>query len=143
MLFILLFMHFWICHNGGLNNKIDNLHERALRQVFHEKKWFWNFIERRQICINLYKKSSIFSYWNTQSKEWSYSWNHERNFVFQQNQSGNHLAQSSMRTTLNGIDCMFLSCHVRISEWTHTLELPECRGTPYLKQARNLKFKWL
>ena len=24
-------------------------------------------------------------------------------------------------------DCMFLSCH--ISEWIHTLELPECQGT--------------
>ena len=39
--------------------------------------------------------------------------------------------------------CMFLSCHVRIWEWIHTLQLPECQGTPCSKQARNLKFKWL
>ena len=38
---------------------------------------------------------------------------------------------------------MFLSCHVRVSEWIHTLYLPECQGTPCSKQARNLKFKWL
>ena len=38
---------------------------------------------------------------------------------------------------------MFLSCHVRISEWIHTLQLPGCWGTPCSKQARNLKFKWL
>ena len=40
-------------------------------------------------------------------------------------------------------DCMFLSCHVRISEWIHTLYLPEWQGTPCLKQAQYLKFKWL
>ena len=37
-------------------------------------------------------------------------------------------------------DCMFLSCHVRVSEWIHTLWLPGCQGTPCSKQARNLKF---
>ena len=35
------------------------------------------------------------------------------------------------------IDCMFLSCHVPVSEWTHTLWLPECQGTPCSKQVRN------
>ena len=38
---------------------------------------------------------------------------------------------------------MFLSCHIRVSKWIHTLWLPECQGTPCSKQARNLKFKWL
>ena len=40
-------------------------------------------------------------------------------------------------------DCMLLSCHVRISEWTHTLYLPERQGTPCSKQAQYLEFKWL
>ena len=26
-----------------------------------------------------------------------------------------------------GFDCMFLSCHVGLSEWIHTLWLPKCR----------------
>ena len=39
--------------------------------------------------------------------------------------------------------CMSLSCHVRVWEWIHTLQLPECQGTPCSKQARNLKVKWL
>ena len=26
-------------------------------------------------------------------------------------------------------DCKFLSCHVRVSEWIHTLYFPECQGT--------------
>ena len=32
-------------------------------------------------------------------------------------------------------DCMFLSCHICISERTYTLYLPECQGTPCSKQA--------
>ena len=32
-------------------------------------------------------------------------------------------------------DFMFLSCHVRVSERIHTLQLPECQGTPWSKQA--------
>ena len=47
-----------------------------------------------------------------------------------------------MSTYLYGaFDCMFLlSCHVRVSEWIHTLQLPECKGTPCSKQERYLKF---
>ena len=40
-------------------------------------------------------------------------------------------------------DCMFLSRHVRISEWIQTLFLPKCQGTPCSKQVRDLKFKCL
>ena len=43
----------------------------------------------------------------------------------------------------NACDCMFLSCHVHVSEWIHTLQLPECQETPCLKQVQYLKFKWL
>ena len=38
-------------------------------------------------------------------------------------------------------NCMFLSCHVRVSEWIYTLYFPECQGTPCSKQARYLKFR--
>ena len=41
------------------------------------------------------------------------------------------------------IDCMFLPCRVRVSEWICTLYLPDCQGTPCSKQVRCLKFKWL
>ena len=39
--------------------------------------------------------------------------------------------------------CMFLWCHVPILEWIHTLQLPECWGTLWAKQARFLKSRWL
>ena len=40
-------------------------------------------------------------------------------------------------------DCMFLSCHVCVSEWIQVLYLPECQGTPCSKQVQYLKFTWL
>ena len=47
----------------------------------------------------------------------------------------NHLAKLAkwlscvLSTCLYGaFDCMFLSCHVRILEWIHTLYLAECQG---------------
>ena len=38
------------------------------------------------------------------------------------------------------VDCMFLSCHVRVSQYIYTLFLPECQGTPSSKKGQYLKF---
>ena len=38
---------------------------------------------------------------------------------------------------------MFLLYQVCVSEWIHILLLPECQGTPYSKQTRYWKLKWL
>ena len=40
-------------------------------------------------------------------------------------------------------DCMFLSCHVRVSEWIHTIYLSEYKGNLCSKHTQYLKFKWL
>ena len=32
-------------------------------------------------------------------------------------------------------DCMLLSCHLGVSEWIYILYMPECQGTPCLKQV--------
>ena len=40
------------------------------------------------------------------------------------------------------IDCMFLSCHVRISEWIHFTVTWMSRSS-LLEAGGNLKFKWL
>ena len=62
----------------------------------------------------------------------------------------NHLAQLAkwlscvVSTYLYGaFDCMFFLSHVRVWEWIRTLQLPECQGTPFSKQASYLKIKWL
>ena len=40
-------------------------------------------------------------------------------------------------------DCVFLSFHVPMSEWIHTLYLPECQESLCWKQAQYLKSKWI
>ena len=62
----------------------------------------------------------------------------------------NHLAKlakwlsCAVSTYLYGaFDCMFLSCHVRVWEWIHTLQSHECQGTNCSKQAPYLNIKWL
>ena len=39
-------------------------------------------------------------------------------------------------------NCMLLSCHPRVSQWSTLYSLPECQGTPCLKQVPYLKFNW-
>ena len=43
----------------------------------------------------------------------------------------------------NAFDYMFLSYHIHVLEWIHTLYLPECKEIPYLKQVQSLTFKWM
>ena len=83
---------------------------------------------------------------------WSLSGNYGRRSYNRLNRKRtlNHLAKLTkglgyvvsiyMYGSLNSI---LLSCQVRISEWIHTLYLPECQGTPCSKQAWYLKFMWL
>ena len=66
------------------------------------------------------------------------------------NQNLKHLAKRSKSLSCvvdiylwNVFDCMLWSCHVRASEWIHTLKLPEYQETPCLKQVRYLKIKCL
>ena len=80
---------------------------------------------------------------NLSDCKWTRTHNH---LVFKR--TLNHLAKLGkwlscvLSTYLYGeFDCMFLSCHVRVSEWIHTLGLLECQGSPCSKQARNLKIR--
>ena len=66
------------------------------------------------------------------------------------NQNLKHLSKRSKSLSCvvdiylwNVFDCMFWSCHVRASEWIHTLKLPEYQESPSLKQIRYLKIKFL
>ena len=99
------------------------------------------------ICLNVKEllAPSRREIWSLSDCNWTRTHNH-----LVHKRTLNHLAKLAkwlscvMSTYLYGaFDCAFLSCHVRVSEWIHTLYLPECQGTPCSKQARNLKFKWL
>ena len=52
----------WMCHGRGLNNKINNIHQRALRIVYQDKNQFWNFIKTWQIYVNSCEKPPTFGY---------------------------------------------------------------------------------
>ena len=43
----------------------------------------------------------------------------------------------------SAFDCICSSYHVPLSEWIHTLYLPECQESRSSKKARYVKFKWL
>ena len=98
-------------------------------------------------CLNVKElvARSTREIWDLNDCNWTRTQNH---LVCKQ--TLNHLAKlvkwlsCVLSTYLYGaFDCMFLSCHIRVSEWIHTLQLPECQGTPCSKQAQNLRFKWL
>ena len=77
------------------------------------------------------------------------NWTRTQNYLFRK-RTFNHLAQLTKWLSLIlstylycAFDCMFLSCHARVSEWIHVLYLSECQGAPCSKQAWYLNFKWL
>ena len=83
--------------------------------------------------------------WSLSDCNWTRTHNH-----LVHEQTLNHLARLAkwlscfVSTYLySAFDCMFLSCCAHVSEWIHTLYLPEFQGPPYSKQVQNLKFKWL
>ena len=88
--------------------------------------------------INTKKISVLYPYWNNSSLKCciTMQWTIKLSTI-----------NSSITTTYihdnKNHDYMFLSCHVRVSEWIHTLQFPEYQRTPCSKQEQNLKFKWL
>ena len=97
------------------------------------------------ICLNVKEflapnKSDI---WSLSDCNWTRMHNH-----LVRKRTLNHLAKLAkslscvVSTYLYGaFDYMFLSCHVRISQWIYTLYSPECQGTSWSKQVRYLKYQ--
>ena len=54
----------WMCHSRGLNNKINNIHKRALRLVYQDKIKFAGFSIEGQFCVYPHVKHTIFGYRN-------------------------------------------------------------------------------
>ena len=63
----------WMCHSRGLNNKINNIHKRALRIVYQDKKSNLQnllqndnppFLWRAFLCVYPHEKLTIFGYRN-------------------------------------------------------------------------------
>ena len=100
----------WMCHGRGLNNRLNSLHERALRIVAYQNKKS----DFEILCKNDSKKSLSQFRWETyiisslkfaKLKKSISPENTREMFHFQGNEnynlrSGTHLASRNMRTTL-------------------------------------------
>ena len=100
----------WMCHGRGLNNKINNIHERALRIVYQDKKSSFETLLKRDKSTSIHVKNlqhlatELFKVKNDLSPEIM-----KEIFVFQENEtynlrSGNHLARKNIQTTQSGIE---------------------------------------
>ena len=99
-----------MCHGRGLNNKINNIHERALRIVYQDKKSSFETLLKRDKSTSIHVKNfqhlptELFKVKNDFSPEIM-----KEIFVFLENKiynlrSGNCLAQKNIRTTQYGIE---------------------------------------
>ena len=100
----------WMCHGRGLNNKINNLHERALRTVYQDKKSSFETLLKHDKSVSIHVKNlqylatEIFKVKNDLCPEIM-----KEIFIFHENptynlRSGNHLTRRNIRTTHYGIE---------------------------------------
>ena len=100
----------WMCHGRVLNNKINNIHERALRIVYQDKKSSFETLLKRDKSTSIHVKNfqhlptELFKVKNDLSPEIM-----KEIFVFLENKiynlrSGNYLAQKNIRITQYGIE---------------------------------------
>ena len=100
----------WMCHGRGLNNKINNLHERALRTVYQGKKSSFETLLKHDKSVSIHVKNvqylatEIFKVKNDLCPEIM-----KEIFIFHENptynlRSGNHLTRRNIRTTHYGIE---------------------------------------
>ena len=100
----------WMCHGRCLNNKINNLHERALRTVYQDKKSTFETLLKRDKSVSIHVKilqnlaTEIFNAKNDLCPEIM-----KEIFIFHENptynlRSGDHLTRRNIRTTHYGIE---------------------------------------
>ena len=97
-----------MCHSRGLNNRINNLHERALTIVYQDKKLDFQTLLKTGKAVTIHVRNlhplvtEVYKVKNHISPEITGDI-----FHFQENEnynlrSGTHLASRNMRTTLFG-----------------------------------------
>ena len=96
-----------MCHGRGLNNKINNLHEQALRTVYQDKISSFETLLKRDKSVSIHVKNlqylatEIFKVKNDLCPEIM-----KEIFIFPTYSlsSGNHLTRRNIRTTHYGIE---------------------------------------
>ena len=95
-----------MCHGRGLNNKINNLHERALRTVYQDKKSSFETSLKHGKSVSIHVKN--LQYLVTVKNDLCPEIMKEI-FIFHENptynlRSGNHLTHRNIRTTHYGVE---------------------------------------
>ena len=99
-----------MCHGRGPNNKINNLHEKALRTVYQDKKSSFETLLKRDKSVSIHIKNmqylttEIFKVKNDLCPEIM-----KEIFIFHENptynlRSGNHLTRRNIQATHHGIE---------------------------------------
>ena len=100
----------WMCHSRGLNNKINNIHKRALKIVYQDKKSNLQVLLQKDNSVSIHMKNvqylatEIYKVKNSLSPEIM-----KEIFIFQENEnynlrSGTHLMNRNIHTVHFGTD---------------------------------------
>ena len=98
----------WMCHSRGLNNRINNLHERALRIVYQDKKSDFETLLKNDKSVTIHVRNQHYLVTEVYKVKNNISPEIKREiFHFQENEnynlkSGTHFASRNRRTTLFG-----------------------------------------
>ena len=98
----------WMCHSRGLNNGINNLHERALRIVYQDKKSDFEILLKNDKSVTIHVRNLHYLVTEIYKVKRNISSEIMRGiFHFQENEnynlmSGTHLASRNVRATLFG-----------------------------------------
>ena len=95
----------WMCHSRGLNNEINNLHERALRIVYNDKKSDFETMLKSDKSVTIHLKNPHYLVTEVYKVKNSISPDNIKDiFHFQEQENYNlrshtHLPSRNMRTT--------------------------------------------
>ena len=98
----------WMCHSRGLNNRINNLHERALRIVYQDKKSDFETLLKNDKSVTIHVRNLYYLVTEVCKVKNNISPEIMKDiFHFPKNQnsnltSGTHLASRNIRETLFG-----------------------------------------
>ena len=97
-----------MCHSRGLSNRINNLHERALRIVYQDKKSGFEILLKNDKSVAMHVRNLHYLVTEVYKVKHNISPDIMRGiFHFQENEnnnlwSGTHVASRNKRTTLFG-----------------------------------------
>ena len=132
-----------MCHSRGLSNRINNLHERALRIVHQDKKSDFETLLKNDKSVTIHMRNLHYLVTEIYKDKNNISPEIMRDiFHFQENEnynsrSGTHLASRSMKTTLFGKETV---SNLGAKIWSLLPEEP--KNSSLLQVFKNILKEW-